>query len=86
MLQSASHGGASLLIPGAREQRAAPPTVQPVRVASVVVPAVAATADSLPGRGQLEREREGGGAPGERRRDPDNALIVKLRRWLFPRD
>ena len=85
MLQSASHGGAPLLSPGAREKRAARPGVPLDRVASIAAPAGAGTAESLPGRGQLEREREGGGAPSERRSAPEKALIVKLRRWLFPR-
>jgi hypothetical protein len=66
ILQQAAHGGLPVLIPGARETRVSPPTGPPTGAAAgPVTPLAPATA--VLDRDRLEHEREGGGAPSQRR-------------------
>jgi hypothetical protein len=66
ILQQAAHGGLPVLIPGALERRVGRPTVQPASAAAdPVTPHAPATA--VFDRDRLEHEREGGGAPSQRR-------------------
>jgi hypothetical protein len=66
ILQQAAHGGLPVLIPGALEMRAGRPTVRPAGAAAEpVTPQAPATA--VFDRDRLEHEREGGGAPSQRR-------------------
>ena len=69
LLQQAAHGGVPVLIPGAREMRAGHPTARPTVAAPepATPPASAAAAAAVVDRDRLEHEREGGGAPSERR-------------------
>jgi hypothetical protein len=66
LLQQAAHGGVPVLIPGAREVRAGHPTARPTGAAPA--PATPpAPAAAVVDRDRLEHEREGGGAPSQRR-------------------
>lgn len=65
ILQQAVHDGRPVMIPGAFEVRVGLPRVQ-TAIAPVESPSHAAAAP-VDNRAQLEREREGGGAPAERR-------------------
>jgi hypothetical protein len=66
LLQQSAHGGVPVLIPGAREMRAGHPAAHPT--AAVPEPATPpAPAAGAVDRDRLEHEREGGGAPSERR-------------------
>jgi hypothetical protein len=67
ILQQAAHGGLPVLIPGALETRVGRPPARPASAAAApgtVHPPAAAVFD----RDRLEHEREGGGAPSQRRR------------------
>ena len=66
LLQQAADRGVPVLIPGALEMRASRPTARPTTVApdpAAAPPPAAAVFD----RDRLEHEREGGGAPSQRR-------------------
>jgi hypothetical protein len=66
LLQRAAHSGVPVLIPGALETRAGRPTARPTTVApDPAAPHTPATA--VLDRDRLEHEREGGGAPSQRR-------------------
>jgi hypothetical protein len=66
LLQQAARSGVPVLIPGAREMRAGHPPARPIAAAPepATPPAPAAAAVD---RDRLEHEREGGGAPSQRR-------------------
>jgi len=65
-LQGAGHAAVPVLIPGAFEKRAGQAVAPPVAV--VAVPVVLQPRPGEPvDRGRLEHEREGGGAPSQRR-------------------
>jgi hypothetical protein len=84
ILQAATHGGAPVLIPGAREVRAGRASAP--HVAAAVVPVVfQQPAPAAPDRGQLEYERQGGGAPSERQSASHRTPVARLRDWLFRR-
>jgi hypothetical protein len=65
ILQQAAHGGLPVLIPGALEMRVGRPTARPAAAAESVTPHAPAAA--VVDRDRLEHEREGGGAPSQRR-------------------
>jgi hypothetical protein len=86
MLQQASQCGVPVLIPGAREMRAATPSAQPVAVSAEPAWPQARLA-AISDRARLEREREGGGAPSQRLAGRPATLLAKL--WhcvLHPTD
>jgi hypothetical protein len=66
ILQQAAHGGLPVLIPGALELRAGRPTVRLTGAATEPVTPHAPAAARFD-RDRLEHEREGGGAPSQRR-------------------
>jgi hypothetical protein len=68
LLQRAAHSGVPVLIPGAREIRAGRPAVRPAAAAEPATLQVPAAA--VVDRDRLEHEREGGGAPSQRRHPP----------------
>ena len=80
ILQRAERSGVPVLIPGALERRDGPPLA---RAAAVVAdPATAPPPAELHDRAQLEREREGGGAPGNRAGGGHTGLLARLRRMF----
>jgi hypothetical protein len=66
LLQQSADGGVPVLIPGAREMRAGQPPTLPTTAAPEPA-APPAPAAAVVDRDRLEHEREGGGAPSERR-------------------
>lgn len=66
ILQEAAHGGWTVMIPGALEPRVAHGALRPANVTAASVTSDAHTA-VMNDRERLEYEREGGGAPSERR-------------------
>jgi hypothetical protein len=77
ILQQAAHDGFPVPIPGAFEMRVGRPIAQATAVvAESVTPGTPAAAMS--DRGRLEREREGGGAPSQRRGRRPGTLLGKL--------
>jgi hypothetical protein len=80
-LQQAAQSGLPVLIPGAFERRAGRPAVRPTSAAAVAETPHARAAGSS--RAQLEREREGGGAPSERRIGRHRTLFARLWRGVF---
>jgi hypothetical protein len=66
LLQQAADGGVPVLIPGAREMRAGHPTACPT-VAAPDPATPSAPVAAVVDRDRLEHEREGGGAPSQRR-------------------
>ena len=81
ILQEAAHGGAPLIIPGAREARVSRPGVHAADHSVLHRPT-----DALSARQRLDYEREGGGAPSERRPVSRRTLIARVRHWLFRRE
>src|SRR5687768_15274585 len=82
ILQQASGQGLPVLIPGALERRVGRPTTRPASaLVESGVPYARATA--VDDRAQLEREREGGGAPGERTGRPPTTVLGRLWRRVF---
>ncbi len=82
LLQRAAQSGLPVLIPGAFEMRAGRPAVRPAGAAAAAeTPRAQAAASSRP---QLEREREGGGAPGERRAGRHRSIFARLRGVFRP--
>ncbi len=80
-LQQAAQSGLPVLIPGAFEMRAGRPAVRPTSAAAAAeTPRAQAAASSRP---QLEREREGGGAPSERRAGRHRTIFARLWRGVF---
>jgi hypothetical protein len=80
ILQGAVRSGVPVLIPGALERRDRP---SPSAAAAVVAaPAAAPPSAELHDRAQLEREREGGGAPGNRAGSGHTGLLARLRRMF----
>jgi hypothetical protein len=78
ILQQAAHDGVPAMIPGAFEIRAGRPTdVTSEWATSHVRP------PTLGDRERLEREREGGGAPGERRAGRHRTILARLWHGLF---
>ena len=77
ILQQAAANHRPVLIPGALERRAGRPSARPaIGAAESVAPgAGSAAADN---RARLEREREGGGAPGERSGKPRWTIFARL--------
>jgi hypothetical protein len=81
ILQQAAQSGLPVLIPGAFEKRAGRPAARPASAgAAADRPHVRAAADT---RGQLEREREGGGAPRERRPPRNGTILARCWHGLF---
>jgi hypothetical protein len=80
-LQQASQSGLPVLIPGAFERRAGRQAVRPTSAAAVAETPHALAAGSS--RAQFEREREGGGAPTERRIGRHRTLFARLWRSVF---
>lgn len=82
ILQQAARGGATLMIPGAMEPRAARPLARPATAHADPAPpyAGAAAADD---RGRLEHEREGGGAASERTGRASTAILARLWRYML---
>jgi hypothetical protein len=81
-LQHAAKLGIPVLIPGANEPRvrhARPPIAPPAGSIGAPPPA----SDDLSDRGRLEREREGGGSPDERRDAQRGTAFARLGRWLL---
>lgn len=81
MLQTAAQNRSPLMIPGALERRA-----PPGRIAQPDATAIATTSLANPSaahdRERLEYEREGGGAPSERRpRNRRRGALARLWRW-----
>jgi hypothetical protein len=66
ILQQAAHGGFPVLIPGALELRVGRPTARPTGASAEPVTPHAPAAPVFD-RDRLEHEREGGGAPSQRR-------------------
>jgi hypothetical protein len=66
ILQQAAHGGLPVLIPGALEVRVGRPIARPASPAAEPA-APHAPAAAVFDRDRLEHEREGGGAPSQRR-------------------
>ena len=81
ILMEAAHSGVPVLIPGAHEVRVARPGAQPAAAESSAI--LDDPPDQLHGRGRLEHEREGGGAPSQRQRASRGTPLARLRRWLF---
>jgi len=81
-LQQAAQRGLPVLIPGAFEMRAGrPAAVRPTSAAAAAETPHAHAAGS--NRAQLEREREGGGAPSERRAGRHGTIFARLWRRMF---
>lgn len=83
ILQEAAHGGWPVMIPGALEPRGGQPAIRPSHVT-----AASATSHAHPAvmddRERLEYEREGGGAPRERRRPGGHqTVLARLWHWAF---
>jgi hypothetical protein len=77
ILQEAARAGSDVMIPGAFERRASRPAV----------PSPVAPAAVMSDWQRLEYEREGGGAPIERRSSRRRRLLSRLWRWvLYPSD
>ncbi|PYQ86205.1 MAG: hypothetical protein DMG03_07650 [Acidobacteria bacterium] len=76
ILRDAVQAGVTIPIPGAREARAAVVTSSSARHAPM---------DALSIRQRLEAEREGGGAPSQRRPASERTPIATLVRWLTRR-
>jgi hypothetical protein len=79
ILQEAAHGGWTVMIPGALEPRVAHPALRPANVTAPSVTSDAQTA-VIHDRERLEHEREGGGAPSERR-PPGRYQTALARLW-----
>ena len=77
ILQQASHGGLSVLIPGALEPCGGHPTARPAN-ATAYLEAPRAPAAAVNDRERLEHEREGGGAPSERTGGKPSAILARL--------
>jgi hypothetical protein len=71
------------MIPGAFEVRASRAVARSGVVP--VSPLERNDAGSSVARERLERQREGGGAPSERRKAPHPSTMSTLRRWFFRR-
>jgi hypothetical protein len=80
-LQQAAQTGLPVLVPGAFEVRAGRPAVRPASAAAAARTPVAHAAGSS--RAQLEREREGGGAPSERRTGRHRTIVARWWRGMF---
>jgi hypothetical protein len=78
LLQAGIHRGVPIAIPGAREPRVGGPAAAMAIDAGPGVPATA-NVDSLR---QTEYEREGGGAPSERRGAGRRTVMTRMRDWL----
>jgi hypothetical protein len=85
ILRDAAHDGVTIPIPGAREARAGRPNVQAAAAVVKDSSAVHAPTGTLASRQRLESEREGGGAPSQRRPASERTLIATLVRWLTRR-
>ena len=83
ILQQAARQGLPVLIPGALETRVGRPAVR--APSATVEPGrhLEAVTTAADGRGHLERQREGGGAPGERTGRPSTTALGRLWRRLF---
>jgi hypothetical protein len=85
ILQEAAHGGRPVMIPGALEPRARQPAIRPSNVTAASVTSDVHTA-AIGDRQRLQYEREGGGAPSERR-PPGRyqTALARLRHWaVYP--
>jgi hypothetical protein len=78
-LQEASLSGLPVLIPGAFEIRVGRPVAQPTGVTAGLTPHVRAPGEN---RERLEREREGGGAPSERRVQRHGTILARFWRGM----
>jgi len=85
ILRDAVQAGVTIPIPGAREARAGRPNVQPAAAVVTSSSARHAPMDALSIRQRLEAEREGGGAPSQRRPASERTPIATLVRWLTRR-
>jgi hypothetical protein len=82
MLQEAAGRAVPLLIPGANEPRVRGSESQPPTIRESP-PAIEADPHVVHGRGRLEHEREGGGAPSERRGAAPSSWFTRIsRRWF----
>jgi hypothetical protein len=81
LLQQAAQRGLPVMIPGAFEMRTGRPAVRPTSAAAAGETPHAHAAGS--NRAQLEREREGGGAPSERRARRHGTIFARLWRRMF---
>ena len=79
LLEDARHHGSPVMIPGAWEPRAVPPAVRATGFADPQ-PTVPAQTSVVSDRERLDREREGGGAASQRRRQA--SLLTKLWRTV----
>jgi len=76
-LQRAAHSGSPVLIPGGWDVRPVRPTSQLIDDAETRTTPIAQTV-VVSDRETREREREGGGAPGERARSHRASFLVRL--------
>jgi hypothetical protein len=76
-LQRAAHSGSPVLIPGGWDVRPVRPASRPIGDAETRTTPIAQTV-VVSDRETLEREREGGGAPGERARSHRASFLVRL--------
>jgi hypothetical protein len=83
IVQQAAHGGWSLMIPGVFEPRVGDPATRPANVTAASVTSHAHPT-VMGERERLEYEREGGGAPRERRPfGPYHAALAQLWHWAL---
>ena len=79
ILQEAAHGGRPVMIPGALEPRVRQPGIRPSTVTAASVTSDVHAA-AIGDRQRLQYEREGGGAPSERR-PPGRYKTALARLW-----
>jgi hypothetical protein len=77
-LQAGIHRGVPVAIPGAREPRVGGPAV----ALAIDAGAGVAAAANVEARQQAEYEREGGGAPSERRGTARRTVMTRVLDWL----
>jgi hypothetical protein len=82
-LQQAADSGSPVMIPGALDARPARPVARPIASAGTRATRPVETA-AAPDRKQLELEREGGGAPSQRRGVRGSFLTRLWRSTLHP--
>jgi hypothetical protein len=80
LLQAGIHRGVPVPIPGALEPHVDRPAVELATIAEVSL--TPHTTPNFESRRQAEYEREGGGAPSERRAGADRSFGARLRDWL----
>jgi hypothetical protein len=78
-LQQGVRSGLPVMIPGAWEVRVRRPIVQAADAGGLLMPRAAAPGND---RERLERAREGGGAPSQRR-TPQRTILAKMGRYII---